>query len=74
MTWPRSLRVDSEDSPGGWWGTSFPVGGLFLSVVNVNPGTAASLGFGTWTLFTKGRLLLAPPGPPVDVFMWQRVS
>ncbi len=72
MTWPKALRVDADDSPSGWWGTIFPVGAIFLSTVNVDPGS--SLGFGTWSLYAQGRVLMAPPGPSSDLFFWQRVS
>jgi hypothetical protein len=70
--WPRSLRVDGSDSEGGWWGTAFPIGGMFLSIVDTDP--SVLFGFGTWALFAKGRLLMAPPAPSGDVFIWTRLS
>ena len=40
--------------PGG--GEAFPVGAIFISVSSTNPGT--SLGYGTWTAFGAGRVLV----------------
>ncbi len=67
MTWPRSLRVDAEDSTGGWWGTVFPVGALFFSAVDVDPGI--SLGFGVWAPFGKGAVLIGAGGVTLPAFM-----
>ena len=87
MTWPRSLRVDSEDAPGGWWGTTWPIGGLYLSAVDVDP--AQSLGFGTWAAFGKGAVLIGADGlgspqflsspapnatPTVPIYIWVRLT
>lgn len=41
--------------PGGA-GEAFPVGSVFIAVVSTNPGTL--LGYGTWTAFGAGRVLV----------------
>ena len=40
--------------PGG--GPAFPVGSVFIAVVNTNPATL--LGYGTWSAFAAGRMLV----------------
>jgi microcystin-dependent protein len=40
--------------PGG--SEAFPVGSVFIAVVNTNPGTL--LGYGTWSAFAAGRMLV----------------
>ena len=87
MTWPRSLRVDAEDSTSGWWGTTWPIGALFMSSVDVDPAT--SLGFGSWQVYGKGAVVIgagssgtpaflsspAPAAvPTVPVYLFVRVS
>jgi len=49
----RCLREDAA------WATpeAFPVGAVFIAVVATNPGTL--LGYGTWTAFGTGRVLVA---------------
>lgn len=41
-------------APGG--GQAFPVGSVFIAVVSTNPGTL--LGYGTWSAFGAGRVLI----------------
>ena len=41
----------------GAGGNAFPVGSLFLSTVATNPGTL--LGYGTWSAYGDGRLLMS---------------
>ena len=47
-------RPKGAYSPGG--GPAFPVGSVFLAVVSTNPATL--LGYGTWSAFGAGRLLV----------------
>lgn len=43
-----------QNAPGG--SQAFPVGSVFLSVVSTNPATL--LGYGTWSAFAPGRMLV----------------
>jgi microcystin-dependent protein len=46
-----------QGEPGvGGAGEAFPVGSVFIAVVNTNPGTL--LGYGTWSAFAAGRMLV----------------
>jgi microcystin-dependent protein len=47
-----------QGDPGqdGAGGEAFPVGSVFIAVVNTNPGTL--LGYGTWSSFAAGRVLV----------------
>jgi hypothetical protein len=90
MTWPRTLRVNAADAESGWWGDVWPVGGLYLSAVNTNPGTM--FGFGTWEPYAQGLVLMGatnsaaspapliasdpsgPKVPTIPIYVWQRVS
>src|SRR5512137_2053401 len=46
----------NEDMPAGIGGEAFPVGSVFMAVVNTNPNTL--LGYGTWSAFAAGRVLV----------------
>lgn len=48
--------TDGDGQPIGGGGVAFPVGALFLSVVETDP--AALLGYGTWAAFGTGRMLV----------------
>jgi hypothetical protein len=48
--------------PGG--SEAFPVGSVFISVVNTNPGTL--LGYGTWSAFASGRVLVGVDSSDTD--------
>jgi hypothetical protein len=55
-------KVLTSDANGtGTWaaaagGEAFPIGSVFLAVVSTNPGTL--LGYGTWSVFGAGRVLV----------------
>ena len=53
---------DTAHAMGGQWGAyeAFPIGSVFISVVATDP--AALLGYGTWTAFGGGRVLLGNDG------------
>ena len=72
MTWPKALRVDSEDAPGGWWGDIYPLGSLYFSVNDVDPST--TFGFGVWNKYAEGRLVMARAGPNSKLFIWERIA
>lgn len=48
----------------GQGGEAFPVGSVFLSVVSTNPGTL--LGYGTWSAFGAGRMLVGVDAGDAD--------
>lgn len=51
------LRADgSFATPPGGGGEAFPVGSVFIAVVSTNPATL--LGYGTWSAFAAGRVLV----------------
>lgn len=51
------LRADgSFASPPGGGGEAFPVGSVFIAVVSTDPATL--LGYGTWSAFAAGRVLV----------------
>jgi microcystin-dependent protein len=60
--WILSLKGEQGDpgpqgDPGqSVGGEAFPVGSVFIAVVNTNPGTL--LGYGTWSSFAAGRVLV----------------
>lgn len=45
-----------QGPPGSWSGEAFPVGAVFIAVVSTNPATL--LGYGTWSAFAAGRMLV----------------
>jgi len=53
---PTGPHLTGPQGPAGEGGFEFPVGYVLLSVVNVNPTTF--LGYGTWTAFGAGRVLV----------------
>lgn len=58
------LRADGvfASPPGG--SEAFPVGSVFIAVVSTNPGTL--LGYGTWSAFGAGRVLVGRDAADVD--------
>jgi len=55
------VRADEQDvewttPSGGSGGEAFPVGSVFIAVVSTNPATL--LGYGTWSAFAAGRVLV----------------
>jgi hypothetical protein len=48
--------IQGEQGPAGAGGDAFPVGSVFISVVSTNPETL--LGYGTWSAFAAGRMLV----------------
>lgn len=50
---PQGAQGDPGEGGGG---EAFPVGSVFIAVVNTNPGTL--LGYGTWAAFAAGRMLI----------------
>jgi len=64
-------KLSDDDSDYGWaddetaaGGNPFPVGSVFLAVVNTNPSTL--LGYGTWEAFAAGRMLVGQTGGDTD--------
>lgn len=53
---------DTAHAMGGQWGAyeAFPIGSIFISVVATDPATL--LGYGTWSAFGGGRVLLGNDG------------
>lgn len=51
-------------TPAGGGGEAFPVGSVFIAVVNTNPATL--LGYGTWSQIAGGRVLIGQTGGDVD--------
>ena len=56
-------QIASHSHAGGG-GEAFPVGSVFLAVVGTNPGTL--LGYGTWSAFGAGRMLVGLDSGDVD--------
>lgn len=52
----RSGTAVVGGTPAGGGGQAFPVGSVFIAVVNTNPATL--LGYGTWSAFGAGRMLI----------------
>ena len=53
----KFLRGDGTwATPAGGGGEAFPVGSVFIAVVSTNPATL--LGYGTWSAFGAGRVLV----------------
>lgn len=48
------------EAPSGGGGAAFPVGSLFFAVVSTNPATL--LGYGTWSAFAAGRVIIGDNG------------
>jgi hypothetical protein len=48
----------------GGGGEAFPVGSVFIAVVSTNPGTL--LGYGTWSAFAAGRMLVGVDSSDTD--------
>lgn len=55
---------DTEWSTPAAGGEAFPVGAVFIAVVSTNPGTL--LGYGTWSAFGAGRVLVGLDSGDVD--------
>lgn len=53
---PGDTLVDGSGAPIGGGGPAFPVGSVFLAVVATDPATL--LGYGTWSAFGAGRVLV----------------
>lgn len=53
---PGDTLVDGSGSPIGGGGAAFPVGSIFIAVVPTDPATL--LGYGTWSAFGAGRVLV----------------
>lgn len=56
--------VISSHSHAGGGGEAFPVGSVFIAVVSTNPATL--LGYGTWSAFAAGRMLVGLDAADVD--------
>jgi microcystin-dependent protein len=57
LTWDDPPGQWSPATPsGGPGGEAFPVGSVFIAVVSTNPATL--LGYGTWSAFAAGRVLV----------------
>lgn len=52
------------EGPAGLGGEAFPVGSVFISVVSTNPATL--LGYGTWSAFGAGRVLVGVNAADAD--------
>lgn len=52
----KFLRGDGTWAVPAGTGEAFPVGSVFIAVVSTNPGTL--LGYGTWSAFATGRMLI----------------
>lgn len=55
------VNVTGSGGPGG---EAFPIGSVFIAVVNTNPGTL--LGYGTWSAFGAGRVLVGRDAGDTD--------
>lgn len=53
--WNDSTSTDGNHST-AFWNKVWPVGSIYTSVVSTNPNTL--MGFGTWTAFAAGRVLV----------------
>jgi hypothetical protein len=66
--WLLSLKGEpgEQGEPGadGSGGQAFPVGSVFIAVVNTNPGTL--LGYGTWVAFGAGRMMIGHNAADTD--------
>lgn len=58
------LRADGTFASPAGGGEAFPVGSVFIAVVSTNPGTL--LGYGTWSAFGAGRVLVGLDSGDVD--------
>ena len=61
---PQGPQGDPGEDGSGDISGAWPVGSVFISVVSTNPGTL--LGFGTWTAFAAGRMLVGLNGADAD--------
>ncbi len=46
----------NDGAPGPSW--QLPIGAIYSSTVSTNPGTVGQLGYGTWTAFAPGQVLV----------------
>lgn len=59
-----SMTGTTLNATGGPGGEAFPIGSVFLAVVSTNPATL--LGYGTWSAFGAGRVLIGLDGGDTD--------
>jgi hypothetical protein len=61
--------LDFDDVRADAIGAAWPVGSIFMSIVNTNPGDPSSLGVGTWVSFSASLTT-----PPETVYMFKRTA
>jgi hypothetical protein len=58
---PKLLTVNHPSDESGYWAEIWPIGSVYLSVNDVDPGSV--FGFGTWQAYGVGSLLIGATGP-----------